>query len=251
MRQNKPAALTERFERKFYIQPPKISFAAHLLRHCCRCDPVYPEGVIHSVYYDTGDLDCFNDSDEGNYVRNKVRIRWYDGSSALDPTIPVFLELKSKRGFAGTKQRSRYDVESHRVGNGSMADGVLDYGTVRDVLSEFGYFPNKQLQPMILITYRRLRFEDMLTGMRISLDWDIRSTLVSRKLNRCEGSVSMSGGVIEIKGPSTDLPATLRSLRLLDTDWSRYSKYSACMESQLHRPGSVGRVHPSGRVEKL
>jgi hypothetical protein len=132
-----------------------------------------------------------------------------------------------------------------------MQNGLIDYTTLRQELAQFDYFPRKCLQPMILISYNRLRFEDVLTGSRVSLDWNIRSILVSPQLNRQEGSLLMRGGVIEIKGQSTDIPPALQSIRHLGTDWSRYSKYAACMESQLDTPGSVGRFWPSGRVEEF
>jgi hypothetical protein len=241
----------ERFERKYYLPFPKISFASHLLYHCCQPDRHYPKGTINSVYYDTADLECFCDSEEGNRGRNKVRIRWYDSPPKTIATTPVFLELKSKNGFASTKQRKRYLVPSQRLSDPGTHNGIINYMEMVQTLLQFGFFSNKPLQPVILISYQRLRFEDILTGIRVSLDWNIRSTLLSPQWNRHEGSLLMRGGVIETKGPSADIPPALQSMRLLETDWSRYSKYAACIESQLEKTGATGRFWPSGRVENL
>jgi hypothetical protein len=249
--QENPVANPPRFERKFYLPSSKIPFARHLLVHCCRRDRQYPEGIVNSVYYDTSDLEFFCDSVDGNYIRNKVRIRWYDGPQQKCETTHVYMELKSKNGYAGSKQRKMHLVPSGHLNNGGMQNGLIDYTTLRQGLAQFDYFPKKCLQPVILISYNRLRFEDILTGSRVSLDWNIRSILVSPQLNRQEGSLLMRGGVIEIKGQSTDIPPALQSIRHLGTDWSRYSKYAACMESQLDTPGSVGRFWPSGRVEEF
>ncbi len=243
-----------RFERKFYIPASKIAFASHLLAHCCVRDAEYPGGVVHSLYYDTDDMDCYQDSDDGHYARHKVRIRWYDSPNGT-PETPVYLELKSKNGFAGTKQRSRRLVASELLGNPDIAPGpaggILDGAALREGLSQFDYFPQKRYRPVIIVSYDRRRFRDLLTGTRVSLDWNIRSAAVTPRLGPCAGPVRLSGGVIEIKGPSADIPATLRSMALLDTDWSRYSKYGSCVEAHLEGLGSVGRLRPSGRMERL
>ena len=45
----------------------------------------------------------------------------------------------------------------------------------------------------------------------------------------------MTGGVIEVKGPSMELPVTLRYMRQLDVDWSRFSKYGGCLDAYFAR----------------
>ena len=240
---------SERFERKFYLPSSAISFASHLLRHCCPADRRYPRGTIHSVYYDTADLEHYDESEQGDRTRKKVRIRWYDFPQDTTADIPVFVELKSKTGFAGSKQRKELPVSPQRLTFSAMRNGILPYMQIMQALSEFNYTPESMLYPTLLISYQRLRFIDPLTGSRVSLDWNIQSTLVSPALKRGEQSLQMEGGVIEIKGQSSDLPSTLRSMRLLETDWSRYSKYATCMQTQLDETGSYGRLMPSGRGE--
>ena len=58
----------------------------------------------------------------------------------------------------------------------------------------------------------------------------------------------LRGGVIEVKGPSMELPRTLRRMKLLNTDWSRFSKYSHCIDAHLAEPGTIARLWPSGRM---
>ncbi|HML75352.1 MAG TPA: VTC domain-containing protein [Anaerohalosphaeraceae bacterium] len=241
---------SERFERKFYLSSSAVPFAAHLLAHCCPADRRYARGIIHSVYYDSDNLDYYEESEQGQRVRSKVRVRWYDYPQDAD-TVPVFIELKSKNGFAGSKQRKQQPVSAQRLNASVLRDGPLPYTHIFNTLAEFDYHPHNQLHPMLLITYQRLRFVEPLTGSRISLDWNIRSRLVYPLLNRGEQSLTMEGAVIEIKGHSNEIPPTLRSLHLLDTDWSRYSKYATCMQSQLEKTGSFGRLMPSGRGDNM
>ncbi len=105
----------ERLERKFFIQPMKTTFARSLLSHICLPDGKYPQGTVHSLYFDTPDLDHFQSSDSGNYEREKIRIRWYGNPKVLNDMVPVYLELKSKRGFASRKQRRRILVPAERL----------------------------------------------------------------------------------------------------------------------------------------
>ena len=239
----------ERFERKFYLTSDAIPFAAHLLAHCCPPDPRYPRGRIHSVYYDTADLEHYQESEDGCRTRKKVRLRWYNDAPASTADVPVFVELKSRNGFAGRKQRKQDAAAPHRLTHAALRDGLLPYARLLQTLAEFDYSPRTMLHPTLLISYQRLRFVEPLTGSRVSLDWNIYSTLLAPALSRGEHPLRMDGGVIELKGRSEDLPETLRSLRLLDTDWSRYSKYATCLQSQLEDPGTVGRTTPSGRVQ--
>ena len=242
-----PQTGSERFERKFFLPGSMVPFAAHLLAHCCPADRQYPQGTVHSVYYDTPEMDFFCDSQEGNYGRVKIRIRWYDFPAA-GTTASAFLELKSKRGYAGSKQRKSFVVPAERLCGSGSDQSVLPFPVVMQGLAEFGYCPPNLLKPLIRISYRRLRFVDRLTNSRISLDWDIHFNLVRPEAGRREGSIRMEGGVIEIKGRSMDIPETLQSIRDLGTDWSRYSKYASCLEAHLEEPGSVGRHWPSGRT---
>jgi hypothetical protein len=242
---------SQRMERKFYLPDTKIAFAAQMLAHCCPADRNYPRGEIHSLYFDTEDLDYYEDSEQGSRQRVKVRIRWYDRVAETAAAVPVFVELKSKTGFAGTKQRKRFEVSPQRLDKAALRDGVLAYPLIAGTLAEFGYYPQDLLLPTILISYQRLRFTDLTTGARVSLDWNIRSTLVAPMLDRREGMLRMEGGVIEVKGRSMDLPPALEPLCFLETDWSRYSKYACCLQSQLEETGSVGRLLPSGRGETL
>lgn len=241
---------SERFERKFYLPSHVVPFAAHLLSHACPADRQYPRGTIHSVYYDTDTLDCYEESEQGNHTRRKIRIRWYDDAADSEESVPVFVELKSKNGFAGSKQRKRCTINAGRLNPPLLRQGVLPYPQFEGILAEFDFFPRSMLHPVILVSYQRLRFVDPLSGSRISLDWNIRSTLVSPLYDRREGCLRMDGAVIEIKGQSRDIPLTLHSIRCLRTDWSRYSKYASCLQSQMEQSGSVGRLMPSGRTEK-
>lgn len=239
---------TQRFERKFFVLPSKIGFAYALLRQVCRLDSEYPEGHINSLYFDTPDLDQYTRSDSGDLRKDKVRIRWYGEIDNSQGTVPVFLELKSRQGFASSKQRQRLLVPAQDLELARLRTGIIDKTTLINTVARFGHYPEKPLRPVIVVTYRRYRFNEMLTRMRVSFDHGIRSTMVAPELGYREGELRLPGGIIEVKGPSVELPVTLRRIKLLDTDWSRFSKYGYCVESHLSDPGTVGRLWPPGRM---
>jgi hypothetical protein len=116
-----------------------------------------------------------------------------------------------------------------------------------DTLAGFGYFPQQQLKPVILISYFRYHFTDLMTGMRVSLDSNISSTMINRFSGCGERELKLQGGVIEIKGTRMELPETLRRVRLLDLEWTRFSKYSSCLEAHMSEPWAMARLWPSGR----
>lgn len=237
-----------RMERKFFIPQEKIAWAASLLRHGCPPDRQYPKGYIHSLYYDTEDLDDYEDSQQGCRHRKKIRIRWYEPLSDHGGRTAVFVELKTKNGFAGFKQRQIFFEPSHTLQNDAWRKGILPYPVLLTTLARFGVFPSRRLIPVIQISYQRLRFIDLPTGARVSLDWRIESTPANTNWTACRETLRMEGAVVEVKGSSIHLSEPLRLLQSLETDWTRYSKYACCVEAHLEEPGSVGRRMPSGRT---
>ncbi len=238
----------QRIERKFFVLPRNIGLAYALLRQFCRLDSEYPEEQVNSLYFDTEDLEQYVKSSSGEFSKNKVRIRWYHTLDDYQQEIPVFLELKSREGFASSKQRQRLLVPVQQLEMANLGNGIIAMSTLIDTLANFGHYPEMPLNPVIVISYWRHRFIEILTGTRVTLDYNIRSTIVKRSLGYGERELRLAGGVIEVKGSDIELPVTLRRMKLLDLDWSRFSKYGYCLDSHLSEPGTMARLWPSGRM---
>ncbi len=240
--------LTWRIERKFSILPRNIGLAYRLLRQFCHVAREYPEEQINSLYFDTPDLEQHNRSLSGEFRKDKVRIRWYGKDEDLREETPVFIELKSREGFASSKQRRRLVVPMENLRISTLSNGIVPKSTLVDTISAFGHFPTQPLRPIIKISYWRYRFTEMLTGASVALDCRIRSTMIVRELGYGERELGLPGGVIEVKWPKFELPVTLRHMKIMDLDWSRFSKYSYCIDSHSEKLGTVGRLSPSGRI---
>ncbi len=239
---------TQRFERKFFVLPRNIGFAHTFLRQVCRPDREYPKNRVSSLYFDDDDLDQYMRSASGDFRKDKVRIRWYDAVPDHHTTVPVFLELKSRQGFASSKQRQRLMITSQQLQPANLGKGIIDKTLLMETLARFGHFPESPLRPIIVISYQRHRFNEMQTGVRVSFDYDISASVIAPQLGRRERKIRLAGGVIEVKGPTLELPVTLRRMRLLDTDWSRFSKYGYCIDAYLSEPDGMALFWPAGRV---
>jgi hypothetical protein len=225
----------QRFERKFYIRPTGIGISYAFLRQVCRSDKKYPKDRVNSLYFDTADLDQYEKSAAGEFRKNKARIRWYDSDVAGRRGMPIYLELKSREGFASSKQRKKFHVPLELLKLENLSQGILDKSTINETLASFKLFLETPIKPIIVISYQRYRFNELQTGVRVCLDYDIRAFVVAPELGRRGHEVQLEGGVIEVKGPSIELPITLRYMKQLDVDWSRFSKYGSCLDAYFTR----------------
>ena len=238
----------QRIERKFYIEPQRVLLALGLLRHSCRPAPEFREERINSLYFDSPELAEHLRSMAGEFDKNKIRIRWYGTPQELVGEVPAFLELKSRQGFASSKWRRSITVPAERLARGELHAGIVPAAELTQVLAQFGFFRETPLVPVINVSYWRYRFTELSTGYSVALDCDIHSTMVMRHLGSGESNLRLAGGVVEVKGPRMELPVPLRSLKKLGVDWTRFSKYSSCIEAHLLEPGALGRLWPSGRM---
>jgi VTC domain len=264
----------ERVEQKFFIRPDRGSLALALLRRTCRYDPVHPEDQVNSLYFDTLDLDQHQRSDSGDFAKDKVRIRWYGpqhdpheaSSSAASRTanetiesisdskgdgegVSVWLELKSRRGFASTKQRLELTVLAEALACDALGCGIVSPAILTATVAGFGFFPPGHLRPVVAISYGRHRFVEPRSGFRVSMDSRIRSSLVLPGLGIGERGLELPGAVVEIKGSLFDLPAVLRPLVEIGSSWTRYSKYSSSIDAHAAARGTVSRLWPPGTLE--
>ena len=274
------ARLPERMERKFFVVPERAGAVLALLRRICRYDTDFPEEQINSLYFDTPDLDQHERSISGEYTKDKVRIRWY--GVELDPhrrrarevavgadhgtatrnagpgataahadarpsrTVRVWLERKSRQGFASTKQREVIEVAARALEPERLGRGIVPTRVVVETMAGFGFYAPGPMVPVVLISYWRHRFTEPVTGFRVALDSHVRSTLVRPGIGHGERALELPGVIVEVKGPRYEVPPTLRSLAAFGTSWTRFSKYSSSLDAHVSRPGSVSRLWPSG-----
>ena len=113
-------------------------------------ETLFEPRLITSVYFDTADLNMFNDSEEGVLPRKKVRIRWYDDNklftlenktSSIEGRFKVTNKLKNNLPENELLMRNRMDAQ---------------YGNI---------------QPTLKVSYKRSYF--VFNEMRITFDKNI------------------------------------------------------------------------------
>lgn len=231
--------LARRMERKFFVLPQNIGLAYALLRQVCHLDSKYPEEQINSLYFDTDDLEQYERSSDGDSHKDKIRIRWYHTLDDYQGEVPIFVELKTREGFTSSKKRRRLISPVANLETVRLSNGIIPMRALIDTIASFGYFPAAPIRPVIVISYKRYRFTEALTGMRVALDYNIRSTVINGSLSFGKRELKLGGGVIELKGNKIELPAILRRVKLLDIDWSRFSKYLSCLNEHLSWPDTL------------
>ena len=221
------------FEAKFVAERWRAESARRWLQMVCRPDPDFPEATVYTVYYDTPGLRCLHEKLNGDYLKSKVRLRWYRvGERAGDA---AFLEVKMRLGSRREKVRVPVPFQGTWPTYGS-----LDVPSLRSVprqLRVAGITIPHDYRPVLLVRYRRHRFIERLTGLRASLDTDICSPAVSRREGLTPRDLPLPFVVFEWKGLRDTLPDSLRILTTLGFRKSSFSKYSACYDYTLTAGG--------------
>lgn len=218
----------------------KYTFAAHALtelldwaEYALDPDASHPEGVINSLYYDTPDLLMYRQKRSSEYLKCKVRLRWYS-TTPLGEGVPCYLEVKRKAGSTRHKRRSTIHVPPD-----SLADGLFQCNIIAaasDQAQQNGYPEHSVMLPVAHVQYRRRRYTDPGTGARIAIDWDISCPAVNTDVVPAEPPVWLPRGVLEVKAPLRHLPSSLDPLAFLLHKTS-FSKYAQCLEQLMYPEG--------------
>ena len=219
-------------EQKFAFRNAEAAVLLQCLRGLLPEDSKYPVGTISSLYFDSPNLDLYDEKVNSDYIKTKVRLRWYDDCAQNDPEypIPCFLEVKRKIGSLRQKARQKIDVVARDLCNPFENQESLELG---DMVLGMGFLPSFLLRPMVIIAYRRHRFVDYQSSSRISLDTEIRCPMVNPHTIPCPGSFKLAEAVLEVKGEIEHLPRSLYPLSSFLFK-NAFSKYARCVERALH-----------------
>ena len=202
-------------------------------RLMCRPDPAFPESTVLTVYYDTPELDCLREKRNSDYLKTKLRLRWYlVGGRATDA---AFLEVKSRLGARREKQRVAVPIQATWSARGALDEPALR--RMPRLLRPAGIMMRDDYRPVLLVRYNRYRFIEPHTGLRASLDSDIHVPAVSRAEGLTPNPLPLSVTVFEFKGPRDHLPESLRVLTTLGFRKGSFSKYAACYDHSLSPSG--------------
>ena len=228
--------LSQHLERKFTFVASHRGQILPWLEHCCVPDPSYDAGPVSSIYFDTPSLRLYDEKRNGDFVKCKVRLRWYADLDGTDPHTDVdcYVEVKQKHGRTSRKVRMVLPVPAATLTSDPFAaEEILSLPTR---IPELGHTSPGGLVPMLLVRYNRRRFVDPATTSRIALDTDICCTAVNQAFLPGIPPVYLDIGVLEIKGKQTDAFASLEPIGVHLTNES-FSKYAQCFERLMQPIG--------------
>lgn len=217
---------SQRYELKYLLPNAVAAPVVDWLRARLRPDPEFPAGTVSSIYYDRQDWRSLGEKTNSDFLKSKIRIRWY---SQLDGTVGeerAFLEAKLKVGCRRRKIRVGIPVSGSALAKMSLADPQLR--ALPAHLHELGVCPAPDFEPVFEISYKRLRFVDDATAARCCLDYDIRAPRVNPLRLPFSRPDYLSTAVFEQKGEHDALLPSLCRLTALGLHKGSFSKYGAC-----------------------
>ena len=162
-----------RHEWKHEISYADLLAIRQRLRAVDESDP-HAEGgryLIRSLYFDNLDDKALREKIDGVNLREKFRIRYYNGDTSV-----IHLEKKSRRAGLGTKFSAALSrEEAQRIVNGNP-DWMMDSG--RPLVQELYCKMRWQgLRPKVIVDYTREPFIYRPGNVRVTFDYDIRTGL--------------------------------------------------------------------------
>lgn len=213
-------------EIKFVVNCHKSHQIIKWLSLSCRPDPEFPEGTVSSIYYDTRNWKYLAEKINSDYLKSKVRVRWYSDINNIKHSKDSFAEAKFKIG----SRREKIRVKTPYTGQW-LADKSLDNVKLLEIPAILGVKEIvicQNVYPVFQISYKRLRFIEPVTGTRICFDYDIWAPRINSYMMQVFNPFKLHLSVFELKGKMSKLPFMLQPLTNIGCRKASFSKYSAC-----------------------
>ncbi len=214
------------FESKYLLPIWKHNQVLSALKALCQPDPKYPAGIIDSIYFDTLDFKFLREKADSDYLKTKVRLRWYHTLDGQLASSSAFTEIKYRVGARRQKLHFEADIASEDLDQIELQDPILlEFG---NSLLKVGVLPFEKLIPMFVVRYTRYRFIDPISGTRIALDSEITVPKVNRAIfpeADLMPDFKLDLAVLEFKAKQPGMPRVATALRHLELRQSSFSKY--------------------------
>jgi len=214
-----------RHEVKFVGPSRAEPFVAASLEALCAPDGQFPDNVVHSIYFDSPDLASYAEKANGDYLKAKLRLRWYAERGERRPKTRVdwtaWLEVKTRTGSRGTKRRKLLRLP------GPSPLGGLDPEALGAVIQEH---LGSSRRPTCWISYSRTRLWGPGGLTRVSIDRDLRVEWVARWIPSHWFGATPPVFVVEVKGDTAAVDPALSTLILRHARKRAMSKYALCLD---------------------
>jgi hypothetical protein len=222
------AGVRPEVEIKYLLPRERDRFVLEWLQSVVSPERQWPPARVVTTYCDTPELDLLDEKVNSDYLKTKVRVRWYAPLGGGPATSRAFIELKSRQGATRGKHRVVADLDVAALEAAPLTDPVWT-DLVSSVRRSDPSLPTN-LAPVLRLSYARYRFVDAFGG-RVSVDSTIAVDAVNPgRVHAPARMDTLPWSVFEYKGHQPDLPAFLAPVTRFGARRSAFSKYLACYE---------------------
>ncbi len=211
----------KRYEIKLPLEMEQFFMFESVLKSLCLYPKnIYPDRVIHSIYFDTPNFISYLDNISGSSNRVKIRLRYYDSDIQN-----LRLEYKFKQNKSSNKEV--FEIKNRVANDLTNREQILK-------LLKINKIPKKllNLYPVLKVEYKRSYFE-IEKDIRMTIDREIKY----QKLYPIKSKMNISSPVfcvVEFKYPLDKTAKIKKILHNLPFRIFRHSKYvigidSACV----------------------
>jgi hypothetical protein len=128
--------------------------------------------ALSSLYYDSPDLRCYRENEDGVKFRRKLRIRRYETGEVFTDESPVFLEIKQRYDRVTQKRRAvlPYSKALRLCNDREIPDhGPDDKAVIEEI---YAFLWQYNLRPASIVRYDRQAFAgtEYDVGLRVTFD---------------------------------------------------------------------------------
>lgn len=241
-----------RHEYKYYCTAREAAELLARARGLMRPDPhVGADGSyqVRSLYFDTLEDACYFETEDGVDVRDKYRIRIYNGN-----TERISLEKKSKKSGMTLKSACRIDEVLCRrmmAGQGMfLTDAQMEGNFLKEASAKEGIEENRRrkellrsmrercMRPAVIVEYLRYPFVEPNGNVRVTFDLQITSSGdFNAFLDRRIGGrpiLPNGGGILEVKWDALVPEYLKQGLQMNSLQRISFSKYCLCRKYNVY-----------------
>ena len=213
-------------ELKFTCEAFTAPMIKRAIESVCVEDGSFSENIINSIYFDTTDWLFAMEKASSDYLKTKIRMRWYESSFENEKGRPskCYLEFKHKIGSKRTKSRILMPFTSEDAIS-SLSDEDCQIQLKKLIAENVPELSGHDIEPKFIVRYARNRYFEPFSNTRISFDTEIQAFNVGNNYAQYAFNVALTESVLEVKGNCDDLPQALRSVHAGRLKKAAFSKY--------------------------
>jgi len=183
--------MNKRIESKFVVSREHVNNCNLLLIKAPSFKKIFNDRKVSSIYFDDLEYSAYHENIDGDIHKEKYRIRYYN-----DKTSPLFFEIKKKSGILGSKEIFKYSKNIHKS-NSLKSKKDIDKLLVDINLSSFKSSSLLNFLykfPVLKVSYIREYYQCSQTGLRLTIDRDIKYSNINEDISYLDESV-----IVELK----------------------------------------------------